>query len=127
LKELRFKRKKNKIPFQFKAAVPFVFLLAIMWVWKSTAATNLSRQLTGLDRAKSDIIEENKRLSAELEKYRSISWIDTCVRFRSNMTYDVKNRLILYEKSQIMPKSESNLGLYASVLDFIGNIFKEKR
>jgi hypothetical protein len=124
---LRFKRKKSKIPFQLKLLVPIVFFLAILWVWKSTEATNLSRQLTELERTKNKMTEENKRLMAELEKYRSIAWIDSCVRSGSDMTYDIKNRLILYEKSQINIRLRSNKGLYAGVLEFLANVFKEKK
>jgi hypothetical protein len=127
LRKLRFKRKKSKIPFGLKLLVPIIFLLAILWVWKSTEATNLSRQLTGLERTKNTMTEENKRLMAELAKYRSVAWIDSCVRSDSSMTYDIKNRLILFEKNQSNSRPQSSKGLYAGVLELLENVFKEKK
>jgi len=91
----RYKHKKNKN--RLKLLIPGVFLLAVLWVWKSIEADKLSRELTSQERTKKMIIEKNKQLHAELEKYRSIAWVDSCVRQRYGMTYEVKSRIMMHD------------------------------
>jgi len=96
--------------------IPVIFALAILWVWKSTEALSLSKELTRLERNKKEIIEQNKHLGAELDRYRSIAWIDSCVR-KYGWSYDLKQRLVLYDKAS--PKSEKGRNLLVSMGDMI--------
>ncbi|MCP4583337.1 MAG: hypothetical protein GY839_17150 [candidate division Zixibacteria bacterium] len=110
------RRKKKKSNNKIVFIIPIVFGLAILWVWKSTEAHNLSRELTRIENTKKQMIEKNKLLKAELEKYRSISWIDGCAR-KYGLTYEVKERLVLFEKTTKRP--ERNRNLFAGMADII--------
>jgi len=102
------RRKKKKSNNIIAFIIPIIFGLAILWVWKSTEAHNLSRELTRVEKTKTQMIEKNKLLKAELEKYRSISWIDGCAR-EYGLTYEVKERLVLFERSGKKPERNRNL------------------
>lgn len=91
----RHRRKKNRN--YLKLIIPGIFVLAVLWVWKSIEADRLSRELTRQERTKKVMIEKNKQLQAQLEKYRSIAWVDSCVRQKYGMTYNVKERIVLYD------------------------------
>jgi len=96
--------------------IPIIFALAVLWVWKSTVALSLSKELTKLERDKTEIIEQNKHLRAELDKYHSIAWIDRCVR-QYGWSYEVKQRMVLFDKPS--PKSEPNRNMFVSLADMI--------
>jgi hypothetical protein len=96
--------------------IPIIFALAVLWVWKSTVALSLSKELTGLERNKKEIIEQNKRLRAELDKYHSIAWIDGCVR-QYGWSYEVKQRVVLFDTPA--PKLESDRSMFVSLADMI--------
>ncbi len=100
-----------------KPLVLFGFLLAILWVWKSNEADKLSRRLTQLEREKKTLIDHNKLLHVKLEKHRSIAWIDSCVRQNYKMTYDVKKRIVLFDKPALKP------GVNQSLMAGLGNFF----
>lgn len=91
------------------------FVLAVLWVWKSIEAHNLLQQLTHLEKTKTQLIENNKHLRAELERYHSITWIDGCVRSGLQMTHDAKGRLVLVEEPAGVPRQNRNL--FASLGD----------
>jgi hypothetical protein len=97
LKKLRPRYKRKKKKNHLKLIIPGIFMLAVLWVWKSIETDRLSRVLTSQERAKKVMIEKNKQLQAELEKYRSIAWVDSCVRQKYGMTYNVKQRIVLYD------------------------------
>jgi hypothetical protein len=96
--------------------IPVIFTLSVLWVWKSTVALSLSKELTKLERDKTEIIEQNKHLRAELDKYHSIAWIDSCVR-QYGWSYEVKQRMVLFDKPAL--KSEPNRNLFVSLADMI--------
>jgi hypothetical protein len=120
---LRHKRKSGKLFRTFKLFIPILFILSILWVWKSTAAKSLSRQLTRLENQKKTLIEDNKRLQAELEQYRSVGWIDSRVRTDYGMTYDIKNRVILLENQKIATQPVRH-DFYAGILGNIRDIWR---
>lgn len=113
---MRSRRNKKNAQNRVLLIIPVIFALAVLWVWKSTEALSLSKELTLLERNKKEIIEQNKHLRAELDKYRSIAWIDSCVR-KYGWSYDVKQRLVLYDKPT--PKSEQDRNLLVSMADMI--------
>ncbi|MCD6161654.1 MAG: hypothetical protein J7K40_04475 [candidate division Zixibacteria bacterium] len=115
------RRKKKKQFVQVKLLFPVLFFLAVIWVWKSNEADRLSRQLTQLERAKKNLAEQNRRFYVELEKYRSIAWIDNCVRQNYGMTYDVKKRIVLFDKTTAKQKIDQSL--FASVGSFLERVF----
>jgi cell division protein FtsB len=118
---LRHKRK-SKLFKTFKLFIPVLFILSILWVWKSTAAKGLSQQLTRAEKQKKTLIEDNKRLQAELEQYRSVGWIDSRVRTDYGMTYDIKNRMIFMENQPTAVKPVRP-GLYAGILGNLRDIW----
>jgi hypothetical protein len=120
---LRHKRKNGKLAKTFKLFVPVLFLLSILWVWKSTAAKSLSRQLSRLENQKTTLIEDNKRLLAELEQYRSVGWIDSKVRNEFGMTYDIKDRVIMLENQKTATTAPAPRGFYAGVLEMFRDIW----
>jgi len=120
---LRHNRKRNKLSKKLKIIVPALFVVAILWVWKSTTAKELSRHLTGLEQQRKTLVEDKKRLLAELEQYRSISWIDSRVRANYGMTYDIKNRLILFENQKTVPRPPSH-NFYAGILDYVRDVWR---
>ena len=120
---MRHKRKSGKINKAFRLIVPVLFLLSILWVWKSTAAKSLSKQLSLLEKQKKTLIEDNKRLLAELEQYRSVGWIDSKVRNEYGMTYDIKNQVILLENQKTAKTASIPRGFYAGVLEMLGDIW----
>jgi len=105
---LRSRRNKKNAQNRVILIIPIIFALAVLWVWKSTEALSLSKELTRLERNKKEIIEQNKHLRAELDKYRSIAWIDSRVR-KYGWSYDVKQRLVLYDKPTLKSKKDRNL------------------
>jgi hypothetical protein len=115
---LRRRKKSGKLFRTFKLFIPVLFILSILWVWKSTAAKSLSRQLTRLEHQRITLIEDNKRLLAELEQYRSVGWVDSRVRNNFGMTYDIKNRVILLENPKAKISKKTNPQMFASVLGF---------
>ena len=119
---MRTNRKRKKTFNRFKLVIPIVFVLAVMWVWKSNEADKLSRRLTELERTKKNIIEQHKLLHIELEKYRSIGWIDRCARQNYRMTYNVKKRIVLFDRPNEVQKQ--NRSLFASMGGFIGRIYR---
>jgi hypothetical protein len=121
---LRRSRKSGKLLKTFRLFIPILFILSILWVWKSTTAKSLSRQLTSLERQKKTLIEDNKRLKAELEQYRSVGWIDSRVRADFGMTYDIKNRVILLENKKTVAPSPAMPGLYANTLEYLRDIWR---
>lgn len=120
---MRHKRRSGKLTKSFRLIVPVLFLLSILWVWKSTAAKSLSKQLSNLENQKKTLIEDNKRLLAELEQYRSIGWIDSKVRNEFGMTYDIKNQVILLENQKTIKSTSMPRGFYAGVLEMLGDIW----
>ena len=118
---MRTRRKRKKSNIKIIPIVGLVFLRAVIWVWKSTEAHKLSRQLTELENAQKTLIEDNKLLRAELLNHRSISYIDKCVRQRYGMTYDVKERMVLIDNPD--KKSNHDRSLFVSlgnnIVDFI--------
>lgn len=120
---MRHRRKSSQIAKTFRLIVPVLFILSILWVWKSTAAKNLSRQLSNLESKKKALIEDNKRLLAELEQYRSVGWIDSKVRKEFGMTYDVKNQMILFENRKTAKTASVPRGFYAGVLETLTDIW----
>ncbi len=119
---MRPRRKRKKTFNRFKLVIPIAFVLAVMWVCKSNEADKLSRKLTELERTKKSIIEQHKLLHIELEKYRSIGWIDRCARQNFGMTYDVKKRIVLFDRSKEIRRQ--NRGLFASLGGFVSGIYK---
>ena len=119
---MRHKRKSSTLFKTFKLFIPVIFVLAILWVWKSTAAKSLAEQLTLLEIQRKTLIEDNKRLQAVLEQYRSVGWIDSRARIDYGMTYDIKNRLILFENQQATVKPVRH-DLYAGVLGNLRDIW----
>ena len=101
--------------------VPVVFVIALLWVWKANEADKLSREYTRLERTKKSLAEKNKSLLAQLEKYRSIAWIDSKVRSNYKMTYEVKNRLVLFDEPVKKPKPRWSL--MADIGGFLGRVF----
>jgi len=118
---LRSRRNKKNAPSRLIFLIAIIFALAVLWVWKSTEALNLSKELTRLERTKNEIIEQNKHLRAELDKYRSIAWVDSCVRTQG-LTYEVKERLVLFDKPVL--KSVPNRNLLVSMADMVTKVFK---
>jgi hypothetical protein len=121
---MRHRRKKNQLAKSFRLIVPVLFLLAILWVWKSTVARNLCRHWSSLENQKKVLIEDNKRLLAELEQYRSIGWIDSKVRQEFGMIHDTKNRMILLENQKTEKKTSVPRGFYAGVLETLNDIWR---
>lgn len=118
---MRSRRNKKNAPSRLIFLIAIIFALAVLWVWKSTEALNLSKELTRLERTKNEIIEQNKHLRAELDKYRSIAWVDSCVRTQG-LTYEVKERLVLFDKPVL--KSVPNRNLLVSMADMVTKVFK---
>ena len=119
---MRSRRKKKNTFGLSGLIIPFVFILAVTWVWKANEVNNLSRELTDLERTKRVYIKQNKLLQAELEKYHSISWIDNCVRHNYGMTNNVKLWRVFIDKPAEQHKTDRSL--FASITDFISKIFK---
>lgn len=119
---MRYKKKSGKLFKTFKLFIPVLFILAILWVWKSTAAKSLSRELTLLEKQRKTLIEDNKRLLAELEQYRSVDWIDSRARTDYGMTSDFKNRVFLLENQQVIAKPVRR-DLYAGILESLRDIW----
>jgi len=121
---MRHKRRKNgQLAKTFRLIVPVLFLLAILWVWKSTTAKSLSKQLSDLEKQKKTLIEDNKRLLAELEQYRSIGWIDSKARKEFGMTYDIKDQLIMFDNQKTVKTAPLRRGFYAGVLEMLTDIW----
>lgn len=120
---MRFRRKRNRLFRKFAFVIPIAFTLAILWVWKSTVATELSQELTRLDQTKRSMAEQNRRMTADLEHYRSVAWVDPIVRTRLGMTYDIKNRIVLFDNKITKPPRASK-GLYASLTDNLRDVWR---
>ncbi|RKX18782.1 MAG: hypothetical protein DRP26_04590 [Candidatus Zixiibacteriota bacterium] len=120
---MRLHHKKNRFFKQFRLIIPAIFALAIVWVWKSTMADKFSRMLTELDQTRKELIEENKRLKVKLERYSSISWIDSCACYKYGMTYNVKKRIVVFDN----PKEETkkDRSLFAGLGNVAGEILKK--
>ena len=114
---MKRRRKKKDGKSKAIAIIGFVFLLAVLWVWKSIEAHKLSRELTGLENAKNTLVENNKHLKAELEKFKSIAYVDSCVRTKYGMTYNVKQRMVLFDSSLKKPKVNRNM--FADIYNFL--------
>jgi cell division protein FtsL len=98
------------------------FILAVLWVWKSIEAHDLSQELTHLKKTRTQLIENNKLLRAELERYGSIAWIDNCVRSKLHMTHDVGERMVLVEEPVKAPKQNKNM--FVSLADIFVKAFE---
>jgi cell division protein FtsL len=96
--------------------IALAFLLSVLWVWKSIQAHNMARELTSLENEKRRITESNKQLKADLEKLRSIAWIDSCAR-QYGMTYEVKKRLVLFDQPTVKHKEDRSM--LVSVADYL--------
>ncbi len=96
---MRLKKGKNRLFRKAKRFLPLIFLMAVLWVWKSTVAVDLSRELTQLRRTHDSLIDKNKQLAGLLEKYRSMPWIDSCAGQSFGMNTDTRNRDYIYEDS----------------------------
>ncbi len=105
----RRSRKKKESKSKMFTVIAFIFLLAVLWVWKSIEAHKLSRELTELESARVELVENNKHLNAELSRLRSIAWVDSCVRFKYGMTYEVKERMVLFDKGQVRNRVNRNM------------------
>jgi dynactin complex subunit len=93
-----------------------------MWVWKANEVNRLSRKLTELEKSRNDHVEQNRFMKAELEKYRSLAWIDPKARLEFGMTHDIKNRIVLFD--QAVGKPAKNQSLFAGVLDFMKQVIE---
>lgn len=117
----RRKKKENKS--KVLTITALFFLLAVLWVWKSIEAHKLSRELTSLENTRKELIESNKHLKAELARLHSIAYIDSCVRHKYGMTYEVKERIVLFDKSGA--KKKKNLNMFADLFRDIINQIKK--
>jgi hypothetical protein len=124
LRELgsRHSRRKKEAHGRIILLIVAAFILAVLWVWKSIEAHDLSQELTRLERTRTQLIENNKLLRAELEHYRSIAWIDNCVRSRLHMTHDVGERMMLAEEPIKSPKRNKNM--FVSLADMFVRAFE---
>jgi cell division protein FtsL len=122
LKELRSRRKRKKSNSRAFLFITLIFALAVLWVWKSIEAHSLARELSSLESEKKQIAENNKRLMAERERLCSIDWIDN--RARSyGLTYEVKNRLVLFDSPVNDKKASKNV--LASAFDYLVHLAKK--
>lgn len=114
MRELPKRRKKKESKSKVFLTIALVFLLAVLWVWKSIEAHKLSRELTQLESSRKVLVENNKQLKADLARLRSISWIDNCVRNKYGMTYEVKERMVLFDKAQ--HRNRPNRNMFANII-----------
>lgn len=114
---MRSRRKKKETKSKAALIVGLAFILAVLWVWKSIEAHNMARELSNLDNEKKRIVEDNKNLKAELEKLRSIAWVDSCVRTNYGMTYGVKERMVLFDSA--VEKKAVSRNMFASTADYL--------
>lgn len=120
---MRIHRKKNRWFEQFRLIIPAVFAVAVIWVWKSTEVDKLSRRMTELNQVKKTLVEKNKHLKIKLERYKSISWIDSCACHQYGMTYNVKKRIVLFESP--VEKTKIDRSLFAGLSSIAGEIIKK--
>lgn len=103
------------------------FLLAVAWVWKSTVAVKMSRELTQLRRTRDSLVAKNNQLNGQLEKFRSIAWIDSCAGVVFGMNTDMKNRQFIYEDSETKKNDVAKMTNYAELTAFWEGIVKAIR
>ncbi len=115
---MRLKKRKSRLYRKIKRSLPLIFVLAMLWVWKSTVAVDLSRELTQLRRTRDSLIEKNKQLAVQLERYRSIAWIDSCAGYGFGMNTDMRNREFIYEDAPIDRNATGNKSNYAGLSEF---------
>jgi cell division protein FtsB len=119
---LKPQRKSKRNYSLLKLMIPLIFIIAVMWVWKANEVNRLSRKLTELEKRRNDHAEQNKFMKAELEKYRSLAWIEPKARLEFGMTHDIKNRIVLFD--QTTGKPAKNQSLFAGVLDFMKQVIE---
>lgn|GEM_PF-1887069 len=124
---MRLKKGKNRLFRKAKRLLPLIFLLALLWVWKSTVAVDLSRELTQLRRTHDSLIDKNKQLTGLLEKYRSMPWIDSCAGQGFGMNTDTRNRDYIYEDSPTEQSVAGSKRNYAGLSEFWSALVKALR